>query len=240
MKIGKVILVILLVLLVGFVLFLYNGFNGNPVSKYLSAKALENYVEETYPEKEFQISDGFYNFKNSGYDYTVTEIGTSSKEHDFTVSGIVFPEVNFDGIYYGNLDHRLATRFNNEINEELSPLLSEKINSVLDIEFYIEVLKGTYPDDIAWSKDLTFEKPMQVFVHLDSTEQSEDAFLAAAEEFKNILDTEGYSYESIMFNGSFVEKEESTDAFTSYLKYSIRVDKEEEINPRKVEKHNEE
>lgn len=244
MKILKPILIIALILLVGFVLFLYNGFNGNPVTKFFSKIAVENYVEETYPNQDFHIEDGFYNFKVSGYEFIVREIGATDssgnvKEYNFITEGFIFPKVSSDGIYEANLDRKMATRFNNEINEELSPILEKEVPSVRDIEFYIEVLKGTFPDDVAWSKDLELEKPMHVFVQLDASKQSEEDFLAEVEAFRDVLDTEGYTYESIMFNGNIFEMEDTKDSYTGYLKYSIRVYKGEEIKKKDLEKHNE-
>ncbi|MEI2401073.1 DUF3139 domain-containing protein, partial [Paenibacillus phytohabitans] len=78
MKKRRIIYSVILGLLVLFVLYLYNETNGNPVSKFFSTKVLENYLEETYPDREFRIEEGFYNFKFSTYDYNVIEIGAAA------------------------------------------------------------------------------------------------------------------------------------------------------------------
>ncbi|MFD2042692.1 DUF3139 domain-containing protein [Ornithinibacillus salinisoli] len=154
----KFILSILLVVLIGFVLFLYNTFNGNPISKYVSKQVLENYLEETYPEQEFRIEEGFYDFKFGEYLYTVIEIGTADKEgnvkeHQFRISGFFNPKVKWDGLYYDNLDEQLAKRLSQEAEKEIVPLLSDQVDSIHHIEVHIEVLKGKFDGDVQWSKN---------------------------------------------------------------------------------------
>ncbi|MFS8630057.1 MAG: hypothetical protein LOD92_02590, partial [Bacillales bacterium] len=61
MKFTKILLFAAMILLIGFVLFFYNAFNGNPVSKFLSKKELQAHLEETYPGREFTVSGGAYN-----------------------------------------------------------------------------------------------------------------------------------------------------------------------------------
>lgn len=243
MKKTKMLLIVAMVLLISVVFYLYNGFNGNPISKYLSKKELQAYLEETYNDKEFAVRDGVYNFKVSGYEFTVAEIGSTDAdgnvmEYEFTVSGFLNPKVDRDGIYEANLDHQLASYLNEQIVKELSPLLKEKVETFYHMECYIEVLKGKYPDDVKWSKELELEKPIDFFIQLNSTNQSAEEFFKASQEIKKIIDKQGYDYNTIMFNGSgfFLEGEES---YSDYLKYSISVEKDEEFKKKELETHNE-
>ena len=242
MKLRKILLIAALILLIGFVFFVYNGFNGNPFSKFLAEKELETYLKETYPDQEFTVSDGFYNFKNSGYEFKVTDIGDTgprgvAETYNFTVVGFIFPKVSYDEIYIENLDGRLARLLNQQFVEEVTPLITERVDSLLLVEAYIEVLKGTYPDDTKWSKELIFEEPMDIFIQLDSSNQTASDFLADSIEIKKILDEQGYHYGSINFNGIAFDFE-GKDESSYYLKYSVSVAKDKEIKERNVEEHN--
>lgn len=238
----KPLLIAALVLLIGFVLFLYNGFNGNPLSKFLAENELESYLEETYPNQEFTIDDGFYNFKYGGYEFKVTDVGSAAAEgiaktYDFTVSGFIFPKVHYDEIYIENLDERLARVLNNQFVEEISPMILEKVDSLHYIGTHIEVLKGRYPEGTEWSKDLTFEQPMDIFIQLDSTEQTAKDFLSDSIEIKSILDEQGYNYEKLNFNGIAFDSEVK-DEHSYYLKFSVSALKDGEIKEKNIEEHN--
>lgn len=238
----KPLLIIAFVLFIGFVLFLYNGLNGNPVSKFLAKKELESYLEETYPSKELTVNDGLYNFKYGGYEFKVKDIGSAgprgiAKTYDFSVYGSIVPKVNYDEIYIENLDERLARVLNNQFVEEISPMILEKVDSLHYIGTHIEVLKGRYPEGTEWSKDLTFEQPMDIFIQLDSTEQTAKDFLSDSIEIKSILDEQGYNYEKLNFNGIAFESEVK-DEHRYYLKFSVSSLKDGEIKEKNIEEHN--
>lgn len=241
----KLFFVVLLVVIIGFVLFLYNAFNGNPISKYISKEVLEDYLEETYFDQELQIKEGFYNFKFSEYQYSVIEVGSTDeegnvKQYEFKVRGFFNPTVSWDGIYYENLDHEMANRLSKQAHQEISPLLSEKMDTIHLVEIQLEVLKGKFEDDVKWSKELALDKPMEIFVQLDSTEQTKEDFLSAARKVKNILDEQGYEYESVLYNGSGFDMEGLKAETHGYLKYSLRVEKGGVLDMGDVEEHNKE
>lgn len=245
MKKIKWIIAIFLVLLIGFVLYLYNEFNGNPISQYISKKTLENYLEETYPEREFQVEDGVYNFKFSRYEYTVSEIGSKDdegnvKQYEFTVNGFINPELGIDGVYNENLDYELSERLSKQAATEIYELLSAEINSIHRVEIYIEVLQGEFDKNAIWTKNFSLKRPMEIFIQLDSTKQSKENFVSESEQIKEILDGEGYEYDSIVFNGSGFDLEGLDEEKNEYLKYSLSVNKDGKVKIGKVEEHNSE
>lgn len=54
-------------LLVGVVLFYWNAFLGNPISRILANRTAEDYIEEQYPNMEFEEVKANYNFKKGAY-----------------------------------------------------------------------------------------------------------------------------------------------------------------------------
>ncbi|MFC4560019.1 hypothetical protein ACFO3D_17800 [Virgibacillus kekensis] len=239
----KIFFSVLLVLLIGFVLFVYNAFNGNPISKFISKQVLEDYLEETYPDQEFRIKEGFYNFKFSEYNYTVIEIGNTNKdgnvkEYQFRINGFFTPEVRWDGLYYANLDEQLANQLSQQAENEILPLLEEQIENIHHFEIRMEVLKGTFEEDVKWSKHIALEKPMELFVQLDSTDQTKEDFYSTAKNVKQLLDQHDYDYESILFNASGFDMEGVKAQTHGYLKFSLKVEKDETVDMGNIEEHN--
>lgn len=232
-----------LILLIGFVLYLYNEFNGNPISQYISKKVLENYLEETYPEQEFHVDDGRYNFKFSRYEFTISEIGTTDdqgkvKQYEFTVDGFFNPKVGIDGVYIENLDYTMSERLSKEAATEISELLSTEFDSIHQVEIYIEVLQGEFEENVNWNKDIPLKRPMEIFIQLDSTNQSKESFVSDVERIKSLIDEEGYNYDLLVFNGSGFNLEVSDAEINEYLRFSLNVEKDEKVKMKDVEEVN--
>ncbi|MFD1397283.1 hypothetical protein ACFQ49_06370 [Kroppenstedtia eburnea] len=208
----KKVYTVLLVLLVGLVLFLYNAFNGNPVSQLVSKTALENYLAATYPEKELRVDDGFYDFKFGGtYEFDVTEIGSDSNKYEFIVSGFFKPEVTWDGIRDDRLDEKLMDRLSKEAAREITSLLKSEVKNVKSVEVYLEVLKGQLDPDVPWDKTLRLEEgPLEIDVVLDSAQDRKKDFLQHTKKIQSLLNQEGYDYQWVTIIWSdFTEERES-------------------------------
>lgn len=54
-------------IIIGGLLYFANGLLGNPISKKIAQKAAEDYMTETYSDKDFVIEDLTYNFKYRNY-----------------------------------------------------------------------------------------------------------------------------------------------------------------------------
>lgn len=230
MKKKKMIYSILLVLLIGIVLFFYNAFNGNPISKVYSKKVLENYLSDTYTNKEFRIKDGFYDFKFSEYIFEVIEIGNATEDgpakYEFSVSGFIKPIVTTDGIYYANLDEDLMMKLGQEASREIESILREKVASVKGVDIQLELLKGKLDSATKWNKDLPLEKPLQMHIVIDSTNQTKEDVLNDTKKIQTVLDSEGYVYDYATINGNGFDQEHGDGKDErGYVKYSISFDK---------------
>lgn len=241
-KIGYI---VVLTALIGFVLYIYDGFNGNPVSKYFSTRALENYLEETYPDKELRIDRAYYDFKFGGYGFNVIEIGTvepegqGPKKYEYSVRGFWKPRVVIDGIYYDNLDEDLMTKMSNEASEEIETLLSEKIDTVYRVEVQVEFLKGQFSADTSWNKALKFDKPIYIYVLLDATNAKAEDVLADAKEIQALLNQNGYVYDSVNVNANYIdENDEFTKDGVGPLKYAIPFSKNTKLSKKNIKEFN--
>lgn len=229
-------------MLVVFVLFVYNAFNGNPVSKFYSTNVLEKYLEETYPEREFRLEEGFYNFKFSTYDFNVIEIGDTSgeggpKTYDFTVRGFLKPYVNFDPIYMENLDEPLMEKLSTEAQNEIMERLKQSVPSAKSVEVSLEVQKGQYDSDATWSKDMKLEKPISLFIVLDSTKSTKEDILTVAEIIQKVLNDNNYIYEYVTINGNIMDEtsSEGVKDEMGYVKYYVSFEPSTDIKLKDIE-----
>lgn len=249
MKKKKIILSVILGLLVLFVLYVYNAFNGNPISKFYATKVVKDYLSETYPEREFRIDEGFYNFKFSEYSFNVIEIGNVSeqeskehgpKEYELTVRGFIKPFVNIDSIYTENLDQPLITKLSEEAQNEIQNLLAKEVPSVAGVGVLIEVQKGTYPETTEWNKALKLEKPIDMHIVLDATTASKDDVLKDSRQIQKLLNENGYDYETVNINANVIEDKSgdiSKDEL-GYVKFALSFETDTEIKVKDIDEFN--
>lgn len=235
----------LALLLIGFVLFIYNEFNGNPISKYLATKELESYLKETYPQKDFRVDSGSYNFKDKEYGFTVIEIGSVTpegnkpREYFFSVSGFINPTVKMDEIYTGNLDEQLMKKIGDEAEEEIKALLSQDVKTIINVDVYIEFLKGTFPADTHWNKSMKLEKPIWMHIYLNATNATREQVFEDVQKIQATLNKHGYEYESVNINANVLgDIKLSEKGDIGYVKYAIKFKKDEELKIKNMREFN--
>lgn len=232
----------LIVLLAVFVLFTYNEFNGNPISKFAARQVLDQYLEEQYPNREFRITESFYNFKFKEYSFNTVEIGSTDQagkgplQYRFSVRGFFQPTVSEDELRYSMLDEKMMERLSREAEEELSQELGRQLQNILEINVNLEVLQGQFPEDISWSKDLMLEEPMYIFIMLESTETGPEEFLQEARLIQDALNTKGYTYSHVNINGKFSVAGAKDER--GYLRYAIGFEQDSVLSLRDVSEYN--
>lgn len=232
---------IIMIFIVGFILFVYNAFNGNPMTKYLSKKTLEHYLTVTYPNKTFRLTDSSYNFKDQEYYFKAVEIGTTSSKgdlttYDFWVGGFIHPKVNEDGLYEANLDQPLMNRLGKEAGTEVEQVLSSHLNNLRGVDAAVEVTKGKFPEDVKWSKQLPLNQPFGINVYLDSAGQSKQQFLQEATHIQSLLNENGYTYSDVNINGNIYFS--STIKKAQRVKFALSFKQNEAIKEQSIQESN--
>lgn len=159
----KIIFSVILVVLVFGILFIYNAFNGNPVSKAIERKKFQTYIEKTYPGTDFKIDKMYFDFKFADYGAKVV-----SKEKGYEFDIISLSDGTISDQYKDMpmlVDYELTMKFTESINYEITKVLKNKLNlsnyedtnddgkSSLFISMDVE--QGKYKDKtIEYSNDL--------------------------------------------------------------------------------------
>lgn len=240
MKKKKIIYILLLIVLASFILTVYNAFNGNPISNAIGKKLVINYLKDTYPDKEFRVEKGFYNFKFSEYSYDVIKIGeypyaTLSSDpsqielekfaqglnYYVTVKGTFNPRVRYDAIRYARLDEKLSQKLSEEASSEIFSALQKELHNLKAVEANVEILKFTIDENTSWSKDLILDEPISLHMITDATNQSPEEALADGIILQQLLEEHGYTYSTATINGNAFDKELGEKDEYGYVKYSF-------------------
>ncbi len=246
----KIILSTALLLLVGLVLFVYNEFNGNPISEYRAEKALQTFLATNYPENEYRVNDGSYDFKFNEYFFMVNEIGTGTvvaeevgaesktppiENYHFTVRGFVFPKVNFDGIRSSRLDQPLMMRLGKEASNEIFKELQQHIGTIHHVEVTLEVLKGQFEGRVDWERTLPLDRPYQIFIVLNASEMNADDVYQTAKAIQKLLNELNYQYGSVNINANMIDSTSISKDHNGYVKYALGFRKDDIIKRNDVE-----
>lgn len=130
----KIITSVIALVLVGFLLFMTNGFYGNPVSKFLAERNTKAFMEEKFPEERLIFDDTKFDFKTGGYSTNVEVL--QKKDYEFTVYTNLDGSVRdkyFDGekIVLENVIWRLSDELEDDILFNIRKLdLENEISSV--------------------------------------------------------------------------------------------------------------
>lgn len=223
-KAFKIIAIVLAVAVIGIGTWFVCSFYGNPVSHFLAKKAAENYIAETYEDKDFQIDDVAYDFKMCAY-YVNVSSPTSIDSHF---------SLNYDSygkLLYDSYDHRVlnkentAQRIDNEYRNavdkafEASDFPYEISLAYGIIEFISDEYKDNYdvPSFAITTKSLEIDKEYDIkdmgskaghlIVHITDRDITAEKLSEVILTVKNIMDKAGVSFYAIGCQISFMENE---------------------------------
>lgn len=239
MRKKKMLHLIILIILIGLILTTYNIFNGNPITNILGKKIVVNYLNQNYPNEEFRVENGFYNFKFNEYSYDVIKIGedpyaiiesianpielekfSQGLNYYVTVKGTFKPKIRYDAIRYARLDENLSQKLSQEASSEIYSALEKQILNIKAVEANVEVLKFTMNNDTTWSKDLILDEPISLHIVTDATNQTPDEALADGMKLQQLLKKLGYTYSNVTINGNAFDKDLGAKDEYGYVKYS--------------------
>ncbi len=194
----KAVLLIILVLIIGGIGFIVNAFKGNPISKYLAKNEYKKYVQETYPDTDFEVNKEMYDFKNGKYN---AQVSSKDKKLKFRL------DKRYDDVIKDEyrdsaklMDYTVGRRFKDEIINETMKEITEvnNINCVKDIFVEMSFPQDKYDEDTKFTKDLNEKFKIQINLSRGSIKDKEVGKVVAVsdEEFINIT----YKIKEIIIN----------------------------------------
>ena len=121
-KILKIVAFVIAVILIAGVTWFANGLVGNPISKHLATKAAEGYIEEKFPDSDFELERVSFSFKDTMYHAYI--ISPSSVDSGFSLTINMGGKIVLD-LYENNVltGWNTARRLDDAYRESVDQLL---------------------------------------------------------------------------------------------------------------------
>ena len=159
-KSKKILALILGIILVIFVLGFANSFVGNPLSKFMAAKATEKYIAEKYPNIPLEIDEVGYNFKDGSY-FVLCQ-SPYSIDTIFSIHCDSFGHIKYDN-YEFEVENKMTThrRLYMQIREYSTKLFTDKFPEY-NIDMAFLALNGSeFNENLELDMTLDIHNPPQ-------------------------------------------------------------------------------
>ena len=189
----------------GSVLFGYNEFNGNFISKQMAKSTLKEQLSEQYPDREFQLDKGFYNFKFDAYTFDVTFYEPPNNwTYTFEVGPKYLPKtIQTKTMHYDSRDETKSNDWSNQGSQYVKDLLAAfPIGGTyysIDVPIQFSQTVWTPDINIIVAPSISIEFPLY-------KGESKEEFLNIVQEIQAVLDEDKIRYDTV-----FVYMDEKVD-----------------------------
>ena len=190
----KIIYSVIAITLIAVIVFAYMQFSGNTIDKHKAKESLEKFLEQTYPDLDYEIKRSVgYGWTDGTYRFKVVEKETAGVETTYTfyVSAFEPYEVFSDTIHESNIDKEASEKLNAEAEQYILALLQEKVPQVdsvdTDVEVYNKVAKG-------WTPQLKTPKPILIMLEIEKGDLTKEQMLQQSQEIQRQLNSESIDY----------------------------------------------
>lgn len=172
-KILQIVAGIIAFSLIGFILYMANGFVGNPVSAAIAKSEIKQYMETHYPDMDYEFATKVgYNFKDGSYIGRVQSL--TSEDTRFYVEyhgkNDIRDDYNFNVLGYHQTMDRLSKEYGDVLQKELSEQIGVPIRRVFVMYQYDEVSDYEKLLSLDMRLDPHLPIPMHINISIDSNE----------------------------------------------------------------------
>ena len=220
----KMIYSVIAISLVAVIVLAYMQMSGNTIDKYKAKESLEAFLEQTYPDMDYEIkrsvgygwTDGTYEFKVVKKDSLLVET-----TYTFYVSAFEPYEVFSDTIHQSNIDNAASEKLSAEAERYILTLLQEKVPQVNSVDAYVEVYNNVSEE---WTPQLKAAKPIHIMLEMEEGDLTKEQMLEQCKAVQEMLNDEAIDYSLVearypsMGNG---EEDSEYVSFTSDQELTI-------------------
>ena len=208
---------VIAILLIAAVLFAYMQFSGNTIDKHKAKESLEKFLEQTYPDMDYEIkrsvgygwSDGTYEFKVVKKDATAVET-----TYTFYVSAFEPYEVFSDTIHESKIDKSASEKLNAEAEQYILALLQKKVPQIDSVDTNVEVYNQI---DEEWTPQLKTPRPIHIMLEIEKGDLTKEQMLQQSQEIQKQLNSESIDYDLAEIGyKSVINGEETYDYYISF------------------------
>lgn len=133
----KIIYSVIAISLIATLVFAYMQMSGNTIDKHKAKESLEDFLEQTYPNIDYEIKRSVgYGWTDGTYEFKVVKKDSVAVENTymFYVSALEPYEVYSDTIHESNIDKEASEKLNAEAEQYILTLLQEKVPQVDSVD----------------------------------------------------------------------------------------------------------
>lgn len=168
--------------------------SGNTINKHKAKESLEGFLEQTYPDMDYEIkrsveygwTDGTYLFKVVKKDPIAVET-----TYTFYVSALEPYEVYSDTIHESNIDKEASEKLNAEAEQYILTLLQKTVPQVDSVNTDVEVY-NKFSD--GWTPHLKTPKPILIMLEIEKGNLTKEQMLQQCKAMQELLNEESIDY----------------------------------------------
>ncbi len=192
--IKKIIYSLIVILLIAAVVFAYMQMSGNTIDKHKAKESLENFLEQTYPDMDYEIKRSVgYGWSDGTYEFKVVKKDTTAVENTYTfhVSAFEPYEVFSDTIHESKIDKAASEKLNAEAEQYILTLLQKKVPQVDSVDTNVEVYNQI---DEEWTPQLKTPRPIHIMLEIEKGNLTKEQMLQQSQEIQKQLNSESINY----------------------------------------------
>ena len=192
----KKLFILLAIIITGFVLFGFNEFNGNFISKQMAKSTVKSHLDETYADANYQIEKRGYNFKSATYMFDVTFYEPPNNwTYTFEVGPKYIPTtIQTTTLHSDSKDEEKSNIWNTQGAQYVKNLLAGI--PVGGVCYFIDVPKQFSQADWSPTVDVPVAPSIMMEFPLYNGE-SKETFLNYAQAIQKALNADGIRYDSV-------------------------------------------
>lgn len=218
MIVGLVIIVALLV----------NEFTSNPYAEYRAKVKLETYLNEKYPERSFDVTNGKYHLKEDVYSFTVTDKFRENENYSFEIENGHDYVIVQDRLKESEIDEEASKRLSIEASNTLKELVEAKIPYIRSVTASVKVPKRSDGIEYAsWQPEFeagNAEAAAKILMDFDVSGMDEKDMYSISNQVYTILQQANVNYSTATLTGYKVGGK--TGESTWDYEYKLEFDKD--------------
>lgn len=180
--------------LIAAIVFAYMQMSGNKTGKYKAKESLEEFLEQTYPDMDYEIKRSVgYGWTDETYEFNVVVKDSTAVEttYRFYVSGIEPYEVYSDTIHESKIEKDASKKLNAEAEQYILTLLQEKIPQVDSVDTDVEVYNKVAEE---WTPQLKTPKPIHIMLEIEKGDVTKEQMVQQCKIIQELLNDESINY----------------------------------------------
>ncbi|MBQ0138652.1 MAG: hypothetical protein KBT36_05090 [Kurthia sp.] len=195
----------LIIGLVTIIALIVNEFTSNPYAEYRAKVKLETYLNEKYPDRSFEITDGNYNSKKDLYSFTVKDKFGENENYSFEIENGHNYTIVQDRLKESEIDEEVSKRLSIEASNSLKELVEAKIPYVRSVTASVKVPKRSDGIEYAsWQPSFesgNTEAAAKILMDFDVSGMDEKDMYAISNQVYTILQQADVNYSTATLTG---------------------------------------